>query len=388
MTGQKRQPQTDSITAEKPGKKATLDPTKAQTMADLLSSLDYKIPVFKRGDEVVGRIVQIHPKRILIDIGGKSYGVVPKKEVSFISDLLPSLKEGESITAKVLVPEDENGQLILSLKKSGMEKRWQLLEEAYQDKKEIEVSGVDVVKGGLLVDYAGIRGFIPANQLDLKSADNPIQLRNRKIAVKILELDRVSNRFVVSQKAVTQKDLVELQKKALKKVKEGDELTAYISGLVPFGAFAQVPVKLKGEKESIELEGLIHISEIAWERVDDPALYLKVGDSIKVKVIGKDTTEGKLNLSIKQLTTDPWKKIKEKYKEESVVKGKITRVSPFGVFVELEKGVEGLIHVSKAPTTFTAKVGDKVEAIVESIDTDKRKLSLSLLTKEKPIGYR
>lgn len=358
-----------------------------ETMEELLASMGGSLKIFKRGNEVTGKIISINPKQILVDIGGKSYGIVPSREVSAIADLVAQLKPGEDVNATVLIPENESGQVVLSLRKSGVEKRWQVLKRAQDNDEALDVTGIDTVKGGLLIDYAGLRGFIPASQLDPAYTDNPSQLKGRKLSVKILEIDAASNRFVVSQKAVTHKDLVESQHKALESVKEGAVLTARVSGIVPFGAFAQVIIS-EGKEETITLEGLIHISEIAWERVENPGDYIKVGQEVKVKVIGKDDSEGKLNLSMKQLTPDPWEKVGKEYKEEQTVSGKVTRLSHFGVFVQLEPGVEGLIHVSKMPADFSPKVGESIQAAIESLDLDKRKMSLSVVTKDKPIGYR
>lgn len=359
-----------------------------QSMQELLAQFNYSIPVFKRGQVIEGEIIGIRPKEILVDVGGKSYGIVPPSEIAAVADLLPQLKVGEKIKAVVKIPEDEHGQVILSLRRSGIEKRWEKLQQAFQQGEEIKVTGLDVIRGGLLIDYYGIRGFIPASQLDPSYQDNPAALRGKKVAVKILELDRQANRFVVSQKAVTQKDLVEIQQKAIDQVKIGSKLKARITGLAPFGAFAQAEIKLKGEKKPVEVEGLIHISEIAWERVEDAADYLKVNDEVEVVVIGKDDREGKLSLSIKQLTEDPWKKVGKEYQEGQMVKGEVSRISNFGVFVSLEKGVEGLVHISKMTPDFTAEVGDKIDVIIESIDQKERRISLSLVAKGKPIGYR
>lgn len=361
-----------------------------QTMDELLAATGYELKGFKRGEEVTGVILQKTGKELIIDTGGKSYGVVPSREVEAIADLVSQLQVGEQVTASVIMPENEHGQVLLSLRKTSQEKRWSLLTEAMEQNKEIDVTGVDVAKGGMLIDFSGVRGFIPASQLDPLSANNPALLRGKKIAVKILELDRASNRFVVSQKAVTQKELVAEQQKVISKIKLGDTYEAVVTGIVPFGAFVQVsiPTEADGEEKAVQIEGLIHISEIAWERVDNPGDYLKVGQTLKVKVIGIDLENGKLNLSIKQLSIDPWLEASKKYTQDQVVKGKVTRTSHFGVFVQLEPGVEGLIHISKMPPSFAPKVGDTITASIESVDLEKRKLSLSVVTTEKPIGYR
>ena len=213
---------------------------------------------------------------------------------------------------------------------------------------------------------------------------DPRKLIGERMKVKILELNKSNTRFVVSQKAVTQKDLLERQKAALDKFEVSKKYGAQVTGTAPFGIFVVVPSKEKG----IEIEGLVHISEIAWEKVEDPQKYVKTGEKIEVMVIGIDKSAGRLNLSIKQLTPDPWKEIDKRYKVDQQVSGKISRVSPFGAFLTLETGVEGLIHISKIPPGEEPKEGDKVECIIESLDPVKRKISLSIIPKGKPVGYR
>lgn len=358
-------------------------------MDDLLAQTGYEIKGFKRGDEVVGTILSKTSKEMILNIGGKSYGVVPSREMEAIADLVPQLKIGEKVTGMVVVPENEYGQVLISLRKTSQEKRWSLLAQAVVQGSEIEVSGVDAAKGGLLIEFSGIRGFIPASQLDPSVAGNPAIMRGKKISVKVLELDRASNRFVVSQKAVTQKDLIVSQQKIMSKINLGAVFEATVTGIVPFGAFVQVRVPSEAENtQPVALEGLVHISEIAWERVENPQDYLKVGQTLRVKVIGVDIGNGKLNLSMKQLLIDPWQEVGNKYTQEQEVKGTVTRVSHFGVFVQLAPGIEGLIHISKMPADFAPKVGEKIAATIESIDLEKRKMSLSVVTTEKPIGYR
>lgn len=364
------------------------DQAEPQSMDELLAMTGYKLYGLKRGKEVKGKILSVSPKQILLDIGAKSHAVVSTREMETIGDLVNQLKVGEEVTSTVILPEDEYGQVVVSLRKSSAEKRWQLLQSRQASEEPIDVIGLDMVKGGLLVDFAGIRGFIPSSQLDSASLDNPMALKNRKFSVKILELDQASNRFVVSQKAVTQKDLIASQQKALGTIKTGDTLQATIIGIVPFGAFAQVTVSPTKEAEPVVIEGLIHISEVSWERVENVNSYIKVGDQVNVKVIGKDEESGKLNLSIKQLAKDPWEKVGTTYKQEQTIEGKVTRISHFGVFVQLAPGIEGLIHISKMPAEFAPKVGDTVKATIESIDLEKRKMSLSVVATEKPIGYR
>lgn len=355
-----------------------------QTMKELLSQTGYSFKTYKRGDQVTGTIISLSPNEVLIDIGAKSYAQVGHAELENIRDLINSLKVGDVISGMVIYPENELGYMVISLRSLGYEKRWDTLQEKLESDSEIEVKGLEVARGGILVDYAGIRGFIPQSQLDPTTVQDMQKVKGKRVKVKILELNKKNTRLVLSQKAVTQKDLIKKQKQALDIFEVSKKYKAVVTGIASFGIFVVVPVVSQG----VEIEGLIHISEIAWEKVEDPQKYVKIGDKIDVVVIGIDKVSGRLNLSIKQLTPDPWKGIDKKYKAEQQITGRVTRISSFGAFVNLETGIEGLIHISKIPPGEEPKEGDKVECIIESVDALKRKISLSLVPKGKPVGYR
>lgn len=368
-------------------KSAKIDPDKAvmaDTMDDLLKETKYSFSSVKRGDQVTGKIISLSPNELLVDVGSKSFAQVLSKELVGIRDLIASLSIGDTITGTVIYPENELGYIVISLRNLGYEKRWDTLSERFENDQEIEVKGLDIAKGGLLVEYAGIRGFIPASQLDPTSSADPQKLKSKKIRVKILELNKKNTRFVLSQKAVTQKDVIQKQREALDKFEVGKKYQALVTGTASFGIFVVVPFK----EEGVEIEGLIHISEIAWEKVEDPQKYVKMGSTIDVMIIGIDKTSGRLNLSIKQLTPDPWKHIEEKYKKEQHISGRVSRVSSFGVFVTLESGIEGLVHISKIPPGEEPKEGDTLDCLIENVDAAKRKISLSMIPKAKPVGYR
>jgi small subunit ribosomal protein S1 len=192
--------------------------------------------------------------------------------------------------------------------------------------------------------------------------------------------------LVFSQRAITEEAALSKQKELLDVVPVEKTVEATITGVAPFGAFAKFSVEKDGEKHDVE--GLIHISEIAWEKVEDPNQYLKSGDSIKVKVIGVDINTGKVTLSVKQLLPDPWEHVLDMFEKDSQVKGKVTRVTPYGIFVELSPGVEGLVHISKVSPGAEPKSGDEITCLVEDVKPDQRKISLSMALTEKPIGYR
>src|SRR3989338_3827575 len=242
----------------------------------------------------------------------------------------------------------------------------------------MEVTGLETAKGGILVDWQGLRGFVPSTQLETQFATSPMQLLNRKIKVKVIELDQAINRLVLSQKASVLGVTPSAQREKLKKIKPDDVLKGNVSGIAPFGVFVDVD----------GIEGLVHISEVAWEKVENLSSLFKVGNKTEVMVLDINETDGKLNLSIKRLTPDPWKNILDRYPIESAVSGKVVRSAPYGIFVQLEPGIEGLLHISKITPGEEPQVGEPVECLVEKIDTAKRKISLTLVPKEKPVGYR
>jgi len=214
---------------------------------------------------------------------------------------------------------------------------------------------------------------------------------------KVIEVDRVQNRLVLSEKAVSEAGEIEEKRKALVAVKIGGEYDATVVGVVPFGVFAEIIIpkdkESRGKKkvtaeEPIRLEGLIHISELSWEKIDDVNKMVKVGDKIKVQVIGIDEENGKLALSVKRLSDDPWSIVEKKYKIESKHTGSVVKVAPYGVLVRLEKGIEGLIHASKIPGDKSFSEGEKVYVFVESVDLEKRRLSLGVVLTTKPVGYK
>ena len=357
-----------------------------QTMEELLAQSSLPIKIFKVGDVVEGIVTEKTPKAIYLDIGGKTEGMVIDREMKAAADFIKELKVGDKVLAVVTQPENDRGQTLLSLKKAALQKLWQEFEEKLKTGEIIKVRGLQVNKGGLLVEAKGLSGFIPASQFSSALAGKVEELIGKTLEVKVIEVEPTKNRLVFSEKAVSEASLLKEQAEALKKIKVGNILEAEITGVMPFGFFAKVNV---GEKRKpVTLEGLVHISEISWEKVEDPAKFYRVGDRVKVKVLGVDKKGGKLNLSIKQLFPDPWEDIEKKYPVDSKVKGTVVRLAPFGVFINLEPGIEGLIHISKIPAEKSFKVGEKVDCFVEFLDKENRRLSLGLVLKEKPIGYK
>src|SRR3989344_1708287 len=357
-----------------------------QTMEELLATTGYNLKGVKKGDVVEGKIGRVSPREITIDIGGKTEGVVIDRELETYKDALLALKPGDAVVAQVIVAENDRGQAVLSLRRSIFEKRWSDLAVKQKSGQPIEVILKEPVRGGMLADYGGLRGYIPQSQLDSATMKQTDKATGRKVSVKVVEVDRESNRLVFSQRQVAEGEALAKQKKKLDALPIGENEAATITGVVPFGEFAKLKVT-KDETEH-EIEGLIHISEIAWEKVDDPGQYLKVGDSLKVKVVGVDKETGKLTLSLKQLLPAPWEHVRDMFEKDTTVKGTVARVSPYGIFVTLSPGIEGLIHISKLTPGAEPKVGEEISCLVEDIKGDARKISLSMALTEKPIGYR
>jgi len=352
------------------------------TMEELLAQSGTTIKTFKRGGVVEGVVTEISGHTVYVDVGGKTEAVVGEAEYETSKEYLKTLKVGDKITAVVVSPESDSGQIILSLRKAVEESRWKTFEDAHENDTEVVVKVKETTKGGLLVEADGAYGFVPTSQLSRDASDTPAQLIGKSIKVKVIEVDREQNRLVMSEKAVSEAVEIEARKKALSVVKNGEEYEGTVTGLVPFGAFVEIKIKKD------VLEGLVHISEISWEKIEDVSKVMKEGDKVKVVVIGLDEENGKLALSIKKLSDDPWKVMAKKYPTDSKHKGKVVKVAPFGVFVNLEKGIEGLIHASKMPAEMTFTEGQDVEVFVESVDMDKRRLSLGVVLTEKPVGYK
>ncbi len=332
----------------------------------------------KKGNEIEATIVSISRKGALFDIGAKAYAVLGEKELKEISTYLSYLKEGEVIQARIISEESKEGFPVLSLRKFFEKGKWDILSAKKEHEEEIEVVCGEYGKGGVFVDFMGIRGVIPKIQLTEDFLQNPEKLNGQKIKVKILEVDEKKNRLVVSQKIaflkISQKELLA----GFEKIEVGKTYPAHVLGVSEFGIFCEV----------MGVEGLIHISEISWQKVSDPSVFAKIGDTIDVAVVEKNINDLKLNLSIKRLTQDPWDTIEEKYPKDKEVKGEVIRQERYGYFIRLEPGIEGLVHISKLTGKEDLKIGSTIKAFIEKVDRKSRKMSLILTQKEKPVTYR
>jgi ribosomal protein S1 len=359
--------------------KTQAEPT---TMEELLATSGYELTVPKKGETITGLVTTVNRKMVLVDIGAKTEGVVAEREYEFAREYIETLKVGDEIDVYVASDENEKGQILLSLRRAMYDKLWDMLDDYLANETEVQVKAVELNRGGMIVKWQGLRGFVPSSQFGGHVAGNLPSLVGKMIVVKPIEVDREKNRLIFSEKHVSEAAVMQKREEALKSVKVGDTLDGVVTGVLSFGAFVGVKV---GE---LTVEGLVHISEISWEKVEDIHKYLKVGDKVQVKVMGVEEGTGKLNLSIKQLQPDPWSRVADKYGAGTTVKGRVSRSAPFGVFVNFEPGVDGLIHVSRLGSFGELTPGEDIEVLVESVDPEHRRMSLGPVLTEVPVGYK
>jgi len=353
-----------------------------KTMEDLLKKTGYRLFGLKRGDFIEGRITEIKKRMVLIDVGAKTDGIVVGKDYIEVLDYIQELKPGDTVLAYVKQSENENGQAVLSLRKAAADWRWKFFEEKASTGETVKVKPFQLNKGGMIVQAKGLQGFIPTSQFSKKAQSHLEDLMNKILKVKVIEVDRKNNRLIFSERLVSEAKLIAKKKKLLAKIKIGDVVEGEVVSISPFGVF------IKTKKPVVDLDGLVHISEVAWEKVENPEDYFQVGQKIKAKVIGIEKETGRLNLSVKQLKPDPWQKAKDKYQPGKKLKGEVVSLAPFGAFVKFEPGVNGLLHISKIPVDFNINIGDKIDVEIENVDPENRRMSLSLILKKKPVGYR
>lgn len=348
-----------------------------EVMAKMLETYPLPPPP-KRGSMVEGIVILITKNKILVDMDGIRTGVISGKEVHDSMDTIKHLKEGDKVYVYIIEEEDDDGLMVLSLRKAGQERLWQKFLDAFENNTSIPVSPTEANKGGLLLDLDGIKGFIPVSQLApmhyprVDGADpgmilNRLQaLIGKNLQCKILSIDKENGKLILSEKAASEDE----RATAFKKLKIGEKIKGKISGIVKFGIF----VTFDG------LEGLVHISEIAWGHVDNPSHYGRMNDEVEALVIGIEND--KISLSMKRLTKDPWLEATKKFKIGIMVEGEVTRVTPFGVFVKLDEEINGLIHVSEFGSESEAakkmRVNDKIKAKIIAIDPDEHRIGLSL----------
>jgi small subunit ribosomal protein S1 len=348
-------------------------------MDTLLSSVE--INPLKKEDIVEGIVIRAEKRDLWLDLGIYGTALVVGKEAEMAAK---NIKPGDSLSASVIEPEGSEGYAILSLRRAVREKGWEVLEERFKAKEVFGIIPFDANKGGMLIEVEGVRGFLPVSQLSAENyprvtgADKDEilhrlnQLIGQTLMVRILDLDKAQNKLIVSEKEAQR----ELTEDKISGLHIGDNVTGIVTGVVDFGVFVSVD----------GIEGLVHISEIAWDRVDNPSKFVKVGQEISAKIIAIDSD--KLSLSMKQLSDDPWAEEAKNYKLGLELEGTVTRITPFGAFVQITPVIEALVHISELSNDHVADpnailtVGEKKKFRIIAIDADTHKLSLSLKSPE------
>jgi len=364
----------------------TADIDEAQTLEgghDLMIEVDGKmvpnydatIMSFEEGDIVTGTVVRVDKDEVLVDIGYKSEGVVPANELSIRKSVDPSeeVSVGDVVDALVLTKEDADGRLILSRKRARFERAWQRIEKAAEEGTPVTGNVIEVVKGGLILDL-GVRGFLPASLVDIRRVAELDEFLGQALECRVIELNRFRNNVVLSRRAVLEEERRGAREQILDRMNVGDLVSGTISNIVDFGAF----VDLDG------IDGLIHISELSWSHVNHPSEVLTIGQKVDVRVLDIDRERQRISLGLKQTQKDPWQQVFENRQVNEIVHGKVTKLVSFGAFVEIEEGVEGLIHISELAQHHVedpseiVRPGQEVNVKIIEIDPDRRRLSLSL----------
>src|ERR1700748_234068 len=334
---------------------------------DFLAAIDATIKYFNDGDIVEGTIVKVDRDEVLLDVGYKTEGVIPSRELSIKHDVDPSevVQVGDTVEALVLQKEDKEGRLILSKKRAQYERAWGDVEKIKDADGIVTGSVIEVVKGGLIVDI-GLRGFLPASLIELRRVRDLTPYLGQEIEAKILELDKNRNNVVLSRRALLEQTQSESRTSFLNNLHKGQVRKGIVSSIVNFGAF----VDLGG------VDGLVHVSELSWKHIDHPSEVVEVGQEVTVEVLDIDLDRERVSLSLKATQEDPWRQFARTHQIGQVVPGKVTKLVPFGAFVRVQDGIEGLVHISELAERHVeipeqvVQVGDSLLVKVIDIDLD------------------
>ncbi len=345
------------------------------TEEDFLAAIDKTIKYFNDGDIVEGTIVKVDRDEVLLDIGYKTEGVIPSRELSIKHDVDPAevVSVGDEVEALVLQKEDKEGRLILSKKRAQYERAWGNIEALKENEEPVRGTVIEVVKGGLILDI-GLRGFLPASLVEMRRVRDLQPYVGRELEAKIIELDKNRNNVVLSRRAWLEQTQSEVRSEFLNQLAKGQVRKGQVSSIVNFGAF----VDLGG------VDGLVHVSELSWKHIDHPSEVVEVGQEVTVEVLDVDLERERVSLSLKATQEDPWRQFARTHQIGQIVPGKATKLVPFGAFVRVEEGIEGLVHISELAERHVeipeqvVQVGDDVMVKVIDIDLDRRRISLSL----------
>ena len=342
---------------------------------EILAAVDETIKYFDDGDIVEGTVVKVDHDEVLLDIGYKTEGVILARELSIKHDVDPDeiVSVGDEIEALVLQKEDKEGRLLLSKKRAQYERAWGTIERVKEEDGVVTGTVIEVVKGGLILDI-GLRGFLPASLVEMRRVRDLQPYVGRELEAKIIELDKNRNNVVLSRRAWLEQTQSEVRTNFLQTLQKGQVRTGVVSSIVNFGAF----VDLGG------VDGLVHVSELSWKHIDHPSEVVEVGQEVTVEVLEVDFDRERVSLSLKATQEDPWQAFARTHAIGQVVPGKVTKLVPFGAFVRVEDGIEGLVHISELAQRHielpdqVVKVNEEVFVKVIDIDLDRRRISLSL----------
>ena len=342
---------------------------------DFLAAIDATIKYFNDGDIVEGTIVKVDRDEVLLDIGYKTEGVIPSRELSIKHDVDPNevVGVGDSVEALVLQKEDKEGRLILSKKRAQYERAWGTIEKVKEEDGVVEGQVIEVVKGGLILDI-GLRGFLPASLVEMRRVRDLQPYVGKTLEAKIIELDKNRNNVVLSRRAWLEQTQSEVRQTFLTQLQKGQIRSGVVSSIVNFGAF----VDLGG------VDGLVHVSELSWKHIDHPSEVVEVSTEVTVEVLDVDMDRERVSLSLKATQEDPWQHFARTHQLNQVVPGKVTKLVPFGAFVRVDEGIEGLVHISELAERHIelpeqiVQVGDELFVKVIDIDLERRRISLSL----------
>jgi len=351
-------------------------------MEEFLNQEEASSKRLAHGDIIDGVVVRVDPDEVLVDVGSKSEGVISSRELGTREAGTPDLHSGDRIKVFVLQPENEDGNVVLSLRRARAESVWLKAQEQQATGEMMDAEVREQNKGGLIVNILGLRGFLPTSQVSRSYSANLQELVGQRIGVKILEVNRKRNRLIVSQKAAFDEDRARQRGELFEKLKVGDEIQGKVSGLTTYGAFVNLGAA----------DGLIHISELSWDRVANVADVLAVGQDVQVKVIKLDPDTSRISLSL--LGQDPWDHIEKRFPPGAIVEGEVTKIKKYGAFLQIGDGIEGLLHISELAwehvehTEDVVHVGEKLRVRVLQADRSRRRISLSLKQAEEPAGGR
>ncbi len=345
-----------------------------ESMEDLMAAIEATIKPFDDGDLMTGTVVKIEKDEVLLDIGYKSEGVIPLRELSIRNDVDPSeiVSLGDQLETLVLQKEDKDGRLILSKKRAQYERAWGKIEEIKNVDGTVTGPVIEVVKGGLILDI-GLRGFLPASLVEMRRVRDLQPYVGKELECRIIELDKNRNNVVLSRRKFLEESQAEQRQDFLTSLGKGERRKGVVSSIVNFGAF----VDLGG------VDGLVHVSELSWKHVDHPSEVVTVGEEVDVEVLDVDLDRERVSLSLKATQEDPWRQFARGHAVGDVIEGRVTKLVPFGAFVEVDDAIEGLVHISELADHHVERaedevgVHDKVEVKIIDIDLDRRRISLS-----------